>query len=64
LVDAIKAVVNNGVVTYAEVEEFAAPATQALQREYAGQPDMFRQKLGDALNDGQEQLIERQLILH
>src|SRR5208282_4532555 len=33
-------------------------------REYVGQPDMFRQKLGDALNDGQEQLIERQLILH
>ena len=64
LVDAIKAVVNNGVVTYAEVEEFTAPAVQALQREYAGQPDMFRQKLGDALNDGQEQLIERQLILH
>ena len=64
LVDAIKAVVNNGVVTYAEVEEFAAPAAQALQREYAGQPDMFRQKLGDALNDGQEQLVERQLILH
>jgi len=28
LVDAIKAVVNNGVVTYAEVEEFAAPAAR------------------------------------
>ena len=64
LVDAIKAVVNNGVVTYAEVEEFAAPAAQALRQEYAGQPDLFRQKLGDALNDGQEQLVERQLILH
>jgi len=64
LVDAIKAVVNKGVVTYAEVEEFAAPAAQALRREYAGQPDLFRQKLGDALNDGQEQLVERQLILH
>ena len=64
LVDAIKAVVNNGVVTYAEVEDFIAPAAQALQREYAEQPDLFRQKLGDALSDGQEQLIERQLILH
>src|ERR1017187_3561067 len=64
LVDAIKAVVNNRVVTYAEVEEFAAPAAQALRQEYAGQPDLFRQKLGDALNDGQEQLVERQLILH
>jgi parvulin-like peptidyl-prolyl isomerase len=64
LIDAIKAVVNNGVVTYAEVEDFVTPAVQALQREYAVQPEMFRQKLDDALNDGQEQLIERQLILH
>ena len=64
LVDGIKAVVNNGVVTYAEVEDFAAPAAQALRREYAGQPDMFQQKLDDALNDGLEQLVERQLILH
>ena len=64
LIDAIKAVVNQGVITYAEVEDFVAPAAQALQREYAGQPDQFRQKLDDALNDGEEQLIERQLILH
>ena len=64
LVDGIKAVVNSGVVTFAEVEEFAAPAAQTLRREYAGQPGMYEQKLGDALNDGLEQLIERQLILH
>ena len=64
LVDGIKAVVNSGVVTFAEVEEFAAPAAQALRREYAGEPNLFQQKLGDALNDGLEQLIERQLILH
>jgi len=64
LVDGIKAVVNSGVVTFAEVEEFAAPAAQALRREYAGEPNLFQQKLGDALNDGLEQLVERQLILH
>jgi parvulin-like peptidyl-prolyl isomerase len=64
LVDGIKAVVNSGVVTFAEVEEFAAPAAQALRREYAGEPNLYQQKLGDALNDGLEQLVERQLILH
>jgi parvulin-like peptidyl-prolyl isomerase len=64
LVDGIKAVVNRGVVTLAEVEDFAAPAAQALRQEYAGQPDLFQQRLGDALNDGLEQLVERQLILH
>jgi len=63
LVDAVKAVVNSGVVTYAEVEEFTAPAAQALSRDYAGEPNLFQQKLGAALNDGLEQLIERQLIL-
>jgi parvulin-like peptidyl-prolyl isomerase len=64
LVDGIKAVVNSGTVTFAEVEDFAAPAAQLLRREYAGQPDVYQQKLGDAINDGLEQLIERQLILH
>jgi parvulin-like peptidyl-prolyl isomerase len=64
LVDGIKAVVNSGVVTFGEVEEFAAPAAQALRREYAGEPAMFQQKIGAALNDGLEQLVERQLILH
>ena len=64
LVDGIKAVVNSGVVTFAEVEDFAAPAAQALRREYAGDPNLFQQKLGDALNDGLEQLVERQLVLH
>ena len=64
LVDSITAVVNIGVVTYSEVHEFVLPAAQALSREYAGQPSLYEQKLGDALSDGQEQLIERQLILH
>jgi peptidyl-prolyl cis-trans isomerase SurA len=64
LIDGIKAVVNEGVVTYAEVEDFTTPAAEALRREYAASPEKFKQKLGDALNDGLEQLIERQLILH
>jgi peptidyl-prolyl cis-trans isomerase SurA len=64
LVDAIKAVVNEGVVTYAEVQDFTLPAAETLRREYAGAPEKFQQKLGAALNDGLEQLIERQLILH
>ncbi len=63
-VDGIKAVVNDGVVTIAEVEDFTTPAAEALRREYAGEPDQFRQKLDAALNDAMEQLIERQLILH
>jgi parvulin-like peptidyl-prolyl isomerase len=63
LVDGVKAVVSSSIVTIAEVDDFVLPAAQALRREYAGNQAMFQQKLGDALNDGLEQLIERQLIL-
>jgi len=64
MVDGIKAVVSDNIVTYAEVGDFTAPAAEALHREYAGAPEKFQQKLNVALNDGLEQLIERQLILH
>jgi peptidyl-prolyl cis-trans isomerase SurA len=63
LVDGVKAVVSSSIVTLAEVDDFVIPAAQALRREYAGNQTMFQQKLGDAVNDGLEQLIERQLIL-
>ncbi len=63
LVDGVKAVVSSSIVTIAEVDDFVIPAAQALRRDYAGDQAMFQQKLGDALNDGLEQLIERQLIL-
>jgi parvulin-like peptidyl-prolyl isomerase len=64
MADGVKAIVNDTVITYAQVEDFTAPAIDALRREYADQPDVFQQKLSEVLNDGLEQLIERQLILH
>src|ERR1019366_10061664 len=63
LADGVKAVVNDSVITYSQVEEFTAPAAEALRREYPDAPDMFQQKLNDALGDSLEQLVERQLIL-
>jgi parvulin-like peptidyl-prolyl isomerase len=64
LADGVKAIVNDKVITYAEVQDFTGPATESLQREYAGQPDLYSQKLAALLNDGLEQLVERELILH
>ena len=64
LADGIKAIVNDTVITYAQVEEFTAPAADTLRRQFASQPDIFQQKLTQALNDSLEQLVERQLILH
>ncbi|HEY1490657.1 MAG TPA: peptidyl-prolyl cis-trans isomerase [Verrucomicrobiae bacterium] len=63
LADGVKAVVNDAVITYSQVEEFTAPAADALRRQYADSPDLFQQKLNDALGDSLEQLVERQLIL-
>src|SRR5665213_2623535 len=64
VVDGINAVVGERVVTFAEVQDYTHLAAEALARQYAGQPDVFQQKLDAALNDGLEQLVERDLILH
>jgi parvulin-like peptidyl-prolyl isomerase len=63
LADGVKAVVNDSVITYSQVEDFTAPAAEALRREYPDAPDMYNLKLNDALSDSLEQLVERQLIL-
>ena len=62
--DGIKAVVNASAITFAEVEDYTRPAADALRRQFASQPEVFQQKLNEALNDSLEQLVERQLILH
>jgi len=65
MVDGVLAVINDTAITRQQVEAFISPAVEALRREYAGQPEAaFQQKLTGALNDGLEQLVERQLILH
>ena len=64
-VDGVLAVVNDTVITRQQVEEFIAPAIDSLRRESAGQPEaVVQQKLTGVVNDGLDQLVERQLILH
>lgn len=63
LADGIKAVVSDTVITISQVEEFTAPAADALRQQYADDPNMLQQKLNAALEDSLEQLVERQLIL-
>ena len=62
--DGVKAVVNDRAITFAEVEDYTRPAVESLRRQYAGQPDLFQQKLNETLNDSLDQLVERQIILH
>lgn len=65
LVDGILAVVNDTAITRQQVEDIVEPALETLQRQYAGQPEsVYEQKVSAAMDDGLEQLVERQLILH
>lgn len=67
LADGILAIVNNTVITREQVADYVAPAIDALRQEYAsagGVSGNLEQKASDVFNDGLEQLIERQLILH
>ncbi len=62
--DGVKAVVAERVITFAEVEDVTRPAADALRRQYAADPNIFQQKLNEALNDSLELLVQRALILH
>lgn len=64
LADGIEAVVNNSVITYEQVRQFAAPEIANLQQQYAGQPDVLDQKLNQIITNALEMLVDRQLILH
>jgi len=64
IVDGVLAVINDTVITRQQVEDYIRPAIDSLRRQYAGQPEAFDQKSRAVVNDGLDQLIERQLILH
>jgi peptidyl-prolyl cis-trans isomerase SurA len=62
--DGIKAIVHDSIITYQDVEEYTAPVADELRREYRRQPELFQKKLGEALDENLEALLQRQLILH
>ena len=63
--DGILAVVNDTIITRYQVWDYTTPARDALQTESASQPEaVLQQKFNGVINDGLEQLVERQLILH
>lgn len=64
LADGVKAIVNDKIITFQEVNDSCGQAIDVLRREYADQPDMYEQKVNETLNDGLQTLIENQLILH
>jgi len=64
LANGIKAIVNDAVITYQQVEAGAAQAGELLWRQYGRQPEVLQKKLAETRSDALEQLVRRQLILH
>lgn len=64
VVNGIKALVSDAVITEFEVKQATAPAAELLYREYRNEPSTLNQKYATALQNNLEQLMERQLILH
>jgi len=63
LVSGVKAIVHDSVITYQEVELFAAPAIETAKRQLRSEPQKFNDKVGELLADSLEQLVQRQLIV-
>ena len=64
LANAIKAIVNDAVITYQEVATMSQPAEDLAFRQYRYQPSVLEKKLLDIENENLGDLVERQLILH
>ena len=63
LVNGIKAVVHDSVITLEDVDELTAQTADVLTRQYHNQPEVFQQKMGEAAAENLEKLLARQLIL-
>ena len=61
--DGVAVIVNDSIITYQDVEQYIGQAVDLLMRQYNTQPEMLRQRISEARQDGTEQLVERQLII-
>lgn len=63
LVNGIRAVVYDAVITQGEVDADAALVAGELQRQFRRQPEMFEKKINETLAESLEKALQRQLIL-
>ena len=64
LVDGVAVLVNDAIITYQDIELYVAPYVDLLERQYRNQPEVLEKKVQETRQDGLQQLLERQLILH
>ncbi len=61
-VNGIQAIVGDAIITFQQVQLFAAPGLDFLDRQYRNRPE-YRQKQLELINDSLKALVRRQLIL-
>jgi peptidyl-prolyl cis-trans isomerase SurA len=64
VVNGIRGIVHDSVITQQDVQEMTQPALSVLQRQYPGQTQAVLEKLAKAEQDNLRVLMDRQLILH
>lgn len=63
LINGVKAIVHDSVVTFDEVNAEAAAAARLLQQRHRTDPEEFRKKLAAVLDENLDRLVEHQLVL-
>lgn len=63
VVNGIKAIVHDSIVTKHEVESYTAQAEEALRQKYRTRPEVYERELALVLNENLEERLKRQLIL-
>jgi len=64
LANAIRAIVNDAVITYQELESLNQQTEDLLIRQYRSTPSTLEKKITEMQNENLDKLVERQLILH
>ena len=64
LINGVRAVVHDSVITYGEVESDVLMIANDLYRQYGRQPEVFQQKIEAARKDSFDKALQHQLILN
>ena len=64
LANAIKAIVNDAVITYQEVETLNQQTEELVVRKYRSSPSMLEKEINKMQTENLDKLVEQQLILH
>src|ERR1041385_5130683 len=62
--DGVRVIVNDSVITYQDVARHIQDVIDLLGTQYARRPEVFEEKVREVQEQGTEDLVDNQLILH